>query len=496
MTINTTGFKTEVKRGSLAATNIRILLKNTFPDTKFSVTQRQGCDSIYVSWTDAPSYDIVKELLSPFDIGVSDAYSDYYYTSSTDFSKQFGGVQYLNLNHTVSDEVIALVINKIALTYSDYECRDRERVAVTVENYTNGWQLNRDYHFGNLFNDYLTAHYENRLSRDELKNIAWTRRHEIKNLAESDFIESIAELDGTERMLSEICYYLDWDCGDYYADIETARVTGKEFDTSELLYKISEAKKALRGIPTDKELEAIESQKRQQEYEIEREKILNIKFTAVDIPEGERRVLKVAMPALNKNCTLVENDEEIARKSHVKHYEVMRTITIDNSAWELITQNFLEFCPAWVKDCGHGRIDDKYLESIEEGFKEYYQAWAEHGIATCIELVNSETGEKLYIDTSGYEYARYVGREYVEPFTPVKLDQNAYNGIAKEFYLLQIAEIMNDDVITGIDEFDSNEEWFNDAKRRFFNDYKSKAPSLHTVESVTNDILNKLMANT
>lgn len=116
--------ETSYAGGKLAAANMRILLKAAFKGVKFSVTS--DYNSVRVNWEDGPTDDQVNEVVGRFDIGASDAHSDYFYTVSTAFSDLFGGVQYLHTRRHESDALVQQAIDEL------YQNRDEKP---TVQDY-------------------------------------------------------------------------------------------------------------------------------------------------------------------------------------------------------------------------------------------------------------------------------------------------------------------------------------------------------------------------
>lgn len=94
--------------GKEAAKNVRIMLKRSFPGVKFGVTSDYS--KISIKWTDGPTNAQVSEVVARFDIGRSDAQTDYFYTEGTAWSGLFGGVQYLWTSRTESPELVAAVL--------------------------------------------------------------------------------------------------------------------------------------------------------------------------------------------------------------------------------------------------------------------------------------------------------------------------------------------------------------------------------------------------
>ena len=94
-----------------AAKNIRRVLKRKFQGVKFKVTSDYS--SVNVRWIDGPTDAAVCEALAPFDIGLSDSQSDYFYTERTRFSEKFGGVQYLFTRRELSESKVVASLNAL-----------------------------------------------------------------------------------------------------------------------------------------------------------------------------------------------------------------------------------------------------------------------------------------------------------------------------------------------------------------------------------------------
>ena len=94
-----------------AAKNIRRVLKSKFQGVKFKVTSDYS--SVNVRWIDGPTDAAVCEALAPFDIGLSDSQSDYFYNERTRFSEKFGGVQYLFTRRELSESKIVASLNAV-----------------------------------------------------------------------------------------------------------------------------------------------------------------------------------------------------------------------------------------------------------------------------------------------------------------------------------------------------------------------------------------------
>lgn len=80
-------------RGRLAATNIRTELKKAFPKVKFKVTSDRN--SVNVSWTDGPAYDVVNKLVGKYQGGSFNGMEDIYEDNpDATFGQVFGDPDY------------------------------------------------------------------------------------------------------------------------------------------------------------------------------------------------------------------------------------------------------------------------------------------------------------------------------------------------------------------------------------------------------------------
>ena len=96
--------ETSHEGGTLAARNMRRLLKTAFPGVKFSI--RSDYSSARINWEDGPTKDQVHAIVGQFDIGVSDVQTDYHGTKRTPWAELFGGVEYMHLNRAHSEEFV------------------------------------------------------------------------------------------------------------------------------------------------------------------------------------------------------------------------------------------------------------------------------------------------------------------------------------------------------------------------------------------------------
>lgn len=134
--------------GNLAARNLRTLLKQKWPDAKFSVRKRDY-GAISVRWEDGPAKRDVEAVAALFDDHKFDAHDDYHWRRQNDFQQLFGSYSYVDIKRDESPELIAkcidAVLKKVHLT-------DDIKSMVTVENFNSGrlLDLNRSSNCLNL----------------------------------------------------------------------------------------------------------------------------------------------------------------------------------------------------------------------------------------------------------------------------------------------------------------------------------------------------------
>ena len=113
---------------TLAAHNIRVLLKEQFPKIKFSVKSDRfaGGDSIDIRWTDGPNTKAVEKIADQFEAGSFNGQEDIYEYAHSVFRDLFGDAKYIHCHRDISD---ALLSQAIAAEYPGTESRP------TVEDY-------------------------------------------------------------------------------------------------------------------------------------------------------------------------------------------------------------------------------------------------------------------------------------------------------------------------------------------------------------------------
>ncbi len=93
-----------LSEASLAAVEIRKVLKITFPGVKFSVTSETyaGGDSVNIGWTNGPTEDEVKKYTKDFQAGHFDSQADIYEYSNTNNLPQ---VKWIFWNRRISEKL-------------------------------------------------------------------------------------------------------------------------------------------------------------------------------------------------------------------------------------------------------------------------------------------------------------------------------------------------------------------------------------------------------
>jgi hypothetical protein len=100
---------------TMAAHNIRIMLKAAFPGVKFSVKSDSFSmgDSVDVSWTDGPTAAEVDAITGKFSAGSFNGMDDSYTYTSSPWGELFGSSKYVNTSRSLSDAAVAEILASI-----------------------------------------------------------------------------------------------------------------------------------------------------------------------------------------------------------------------------------------------------------------------------------------------------------------------------------------------------------------------------------------------
>ncbi len=123
--------------------NIRKLLKESFPDTKFSV-KKESYNSTRVNWEDGPTTDQVNEIAKRFQDGHFDSMTDCQSYTNTPFSDVYGNVTSVFSSRSLSDDRVAEAIETINTDYGKF-LDENSIPRPTVEKYNSGGLMNIAY---------------------------------------------------------------------------------------------------------------------------------------------------------------------------------------------------------------------------------------------------------------------------------------------------------------------------------------------------------------
>ncbi|MFV8801878.1 LPD29 domain-containing protein [Yersinia sp. LJYL362] len=122
---------------TLATSNIRKELKAAFPKAKFSV-RKSNYDCVNINWTDGPTEDEVKAIISKYKGGRFNGMEDIYESISTPFNEVYGSVSYLFTNREYSDN-----LTEKAIELFKEKNNDRFDTEISLEKYNAGdlWRI-------------------------------------------------------------------------------------------------------------------------------------------------------------------------------------------------------------------------------------------------------------------------------------------------------------------------------------------------------------------
>lgn len=137
--------------------------------------------------------------------------------------------------------------------------------------------------------------------------------------------------------------------------------------------------------------------------------------------ENGKNFIYVEFPQVNKNNTLQYNFE--AAKEYGTNTEkclVKKSVILSSTDYKKVSNSLLDDRPELWQEIGGSTSDDPIFENVEsyEAFCVMMQNPAIRKIYrdTChtyvVEVINEETGERFFVNTEGYNYARYTSLEY------------------------------------------------------------------------------------
>jgi len=132
--------------------------------------------------------------------------------------------------------------------------------------------------------------------------------------------------------------------------------------------------------------------------------------------------INIRFPALNKNGDLADNDARIAGDPRVSRCKVVKTLVVPPAVYDALGATLLDNNAIWEK-IGGAETDDPDCRAVldHEGEERgAFLALQKAGLIdrfrqTCytfvVEVKTTGKGrEPFYVNTEGYDYARYVGR--------------------------------------------------------------------------------------
>lgn len=123
--------------------------------------------------------------------------------------------------------------------------------------------------------------------------------------------------------------------------------------------------------------------------------------------------VQVNFPALNKNCTLSENDKAIAEKPRQTKCKVCKVLKVCAAVYTALGKSLMDDNDSLWEKIG-GAESDMLVDGKEPTFEQLCAnaSLMDQFRATCwTNVVIVTDGKRAFVvNTEGYEYARYVGR--------------------------------------------------------------------------------------
>lgn len=124
---------------ALGAKNVRLALKELFPDTRFRVTSKNRSTGSFIDvrWSCGPSVDDVDSYISAFQYGYFDTLTDaYLYVSDNHkFTEMYGGAKYVQCCRTFPDALMVsaclLISARRQAMYKNWSAEQRAMSSLT-----------------------------------------------------------------------------------------------------------------------------------------------------------------------------------------------------------------------------------------------------------------------------------------------------------------------------------------------------------------------------
>ena len=131
-------------------------------------------------------------------------------------------------------------------------------------------------------------------------------------------------------------------------------------------------------------------------------------------------VKDVKFANLNKNNTLAEYKVEVEKDDfYTRDCLVRQVVYCDEKSWDVLTDGFLDDNELWGQVGGQDLTpsDEKLFYETFPDEDESYLKWSSttrdwfrsRCLSEVTKVVNTDSGDVFYVNTEGYNYARYVG---------------------------------------------------------------------------------------
>lgn len=133
----------------IAAKNVRIELKRSFPGTKFSVTTDRFSmgDALRVEWTDGPTVAEVETITGKYSAGSFDGMEDLYTYSHDVWNDLFGDAKYVTETRNQSEQATGDMIEVVASDYGDLNKPTVEDIKMGRAQHNSPCKDDNSYHY-------------------------------------------------------------------------------------------------------------------------------------------------------------------------------------------------------------------------------------------------------------------------------------------------------------------------------------------------------------
>ena len=127
--------------------------------------------------------------------------------------------------------------------------------------------------------------------------------------------------------------------------------------------------------------------------------------------------ITVTFPAVNKNNSLLKNVEAILMSAMYDiKCPIQKTVELDEQTFEAVSNSLLENRAELWEKIGGAWSDAPELENVDyiqmcnsEELTAIFRATCYTPVVEVVESFGGASGRRFYVNTEGYDYARYVG---------------------------------------------------------------------------------------